>query len=163
MKSLIEYVVNENASNESNIGKMLDNVFQKNQNKLTRIIQSRQAHWDDNNNSWSREPMFLIAGPKNELIVGSNRDYSWLRWKYIKGKRDEIQGTFKNYNVKNDEGNVPNAVIGIYYDRHFELITSLEVFNKLYDIIDKNYEKYYNNLYESNELNEADFEEINID
>ena len=48
----------------------------------------------------------------------------------------------------NEDNEKPNSVIGIYYDRHFELITSLEVFYKLYDILDAEYEKYYNNLYE---------------
>ena len=61
---------------------------------------------------------------------------------------DEIKGTFKNYNLSDENNEKPNSVIGIYYDRHFELITSMEVFYKLYDILDAEYEKYYNNLYE---------------
>ena len=149
MKS-IKDIICEDASNESKLGKKFDNVFKKNQNKLTRIIQSRQEHWDDNKNDWSREPMFLIAGPKDELNVGMHRDYSWVRWKHMKGNKNEIKGTFKNYNMADPDTNAkPNSVIGIYYDRHFELITSLEVFYKLYDILDAEYEKHYNNLYEN--------------
>lgn len=149
MKS-IQDIIFEDAANESKLGKKFDNVFKKNQNKLTRIIQSRQEHWDDNKNDWSREPMFLIAGPKDELNVGLHRDYSWVRWKHMKGNKNEIKGTFKNYNMADPDTNVkPNSVIGIYYDRHFELITSLEVFYKLYDILDAEYEKHYNNLYEN--------------
>jgi hypothetical protein len=149
MKS-IQDIIFEDAANESKLGKKFDNVFKKNQNKLTRIIQSRQEHWDDNKNDWSREPMFLIAGPKDELNVGLHRDYSWVRWKHMKGNKNEIKGTFKNYNMTDPDTNVkPNSVIGIYYDRHFELITSLEVFYKLYDILDAEYEKHYNNLYEN--------------
>lgn len=151
MKSIQKYIC-EDAANESKLGKKFDNVFKKNQNKLTRIIQSRQEHWDDNKNDWSREPMFLIAGPKDELNIGLHRDYSWVRWKHMKGNKNEIKGTFKNYNMTDPDTNTkPNSVIGIYYDRHFELITSLEVFYKLYDILDAEYEKYYNNMYESNE------------
>ena len=47
MKS-IQDIIFEDAANESKLGKKFDNVFKKNQNKLTRIIQSRQEHWDDN-------------------------------------------------------------------------------------------------------------------
>ena len=149
MKS-IEQIPIENNNNvtETKLGKKFDNVFKKNQNKLTRIIQSRQDHWDANKNDWSREPMFLIAGPKGEMNVGKDRDYSWIRWKNMKGNKDEIKGTFKNYNLSDENNEKPNSVIGIYYDRHFELITSMEVFYKLYDILDAEYEKYYNNLYE---------------
>jgi hypothetical protein len=149
MKSIEQIPVeNEGNASESKLGKKFDNVFKKNQNKLTRIIQSRQDHWDANKNEWSREPMFLIAGPKGEMNVGKDRDYSWVRWKNMKGNKDEIKGTFKNYNLSDENNEKPNSVIGIYYDRHFELITSMEVFHKLYDILDAEYEKYYNNLYE---------------
>lgn len=153
MKSLTEYTNNQLINEDvdvSKIGEKIDNIFKKNQNKLTRIIQSRQEHWDADKTPWAREPMFLVAGPKNDFDLGSNRDYSWVRWKYMKGKRNEVQGTFKNYNVASgDDNSKPNSVIGIYYDRHFELITSMAVFNTIYDLLDKDYEKYYNNLYEN--------------
>ena len=153
MKSLLEYMVFEDANNESKMGKKIDNIFKKNPNKLAQIIQSRQEHWDADKNDWSREPMFLIAGPKDELNVGSNRDYSWVRWKFMKGHKDDIKGTFKNYNISDGEGSKPNSVIGIYYDRHFEIISSLDVFSKIYDLFDKEYDKHYNNMYENNENN----------
>lgn len=152
MKSIKEFIF-EDAANESKLGKKFDNIFKKNQNKLTRIIQSRQEHWDVNKTDWAREPMFLIAGPKGEMNIGSARDYSWVRWKHMKGNKGEIKGTFKNYNIADENNEKPNSVIGIYYDRHFELITSMEVFNQLYDVLDNEYEKYYNNLYE-HQINE---------
>lgn len=149
MKKLIEYVC-EDAANESRLGKKIDSIFKNNQNKLNQIIQSRQDHWDADKNDWSREPMFLVAGAKGALET-TGREYSWVRWKYMRGHKDDVQGTFKNYNINDAEGNKPNSVIGIFYDRHFELITSKAVFDKIYDLLDSDYSKYYNNLYEGTE------------
>lgn len=151
MKTINDYIntsINEDYADVKLIDKIND-IFRKNQNKLTRIIQARQDHWDANRLPWSREPMFLIAGPKDEFNIGKDRDYSWVRWKYMKGKKSEVNGTFKNYNIADEDNCKPNSVIGIYYDRHFELITSMNVFENIYDLLEKEYEKYYNNLYES--------------
>lgn len=138
----IYYYINEGLSSDntqSSVGKKIDNIINDHETTLMKMIKSRQERWDENKHSYSREPMFLIADPLYKKM-DSNRFYSWSRWKFIKDNRDKIKGTFKNYNVANEEGTKPNSVIGIYYDRKFEFITSLDVFNKICDILADEYD-----------------------
>ena len=137
------YYINENlssANNQTPIGQKIDNIISGHETKLMQMVKSRQERWDANKQPYSREPMFLVADPSYKKM-DSNRFYSWSRWKFIKDNRDKIKGTFKNYNVSNEEGTKPNSVIGIYYDRKFEFITSLDVFNKICDILAKEYDE----------------------
>lgn len=135
MKNITNYIIEGlNTSNESELGKKIDSIIKGHETKLAKMVSARQQRWDENKHSYSREPMFLIADPSYNKM-DSGRFYSWTRWKFIRHHIDEIKGTFKNYNVSNEEGTKPNSVIGIFYDRKFEFITSLEVFNKICDIL----------------------------
>lgn len=137
MKSIDLYITE--SDNSSKLGSKLDKILDKTQNKLSELIASREKNWDANKFSWSREPMFLIIDAHYDDF-GGERFKSWQRWIFIKGHKEEIKGTFKDYNVKNDKGMKPNSVIGIYYDRKFKFITSLNTFYELYDLLESEYE-----------------------
>jgi len=104
-------------------------------------IKKRSENWDLNKFEWSHEPMFLIADlnkvadnddERNEQI----RNLDWVRNKFL--SKYDIKGTISNYDLINDEGSKPCSVLGIFIDRQFYPIASLETFDKIKKILDEN-------------------------
>ena len=63
------------------------------------------------------------------------RDLEWARDKHIDTWKDKIKGTIDNYNVKNDDGDYEYCVLGIFVDRQFYPISSLDTMNKIIDLL----------------------------
>ena len=86
--------------------------------------------------------MFLIAasGIKKDFDSGEKvRDLHWVREKFFDTMLDSgrgLEGTLEDYNIANDVGDVPKAILGVYFDRQFYPITSLETYKKIREIIE---------------------------
>ena len=86
--------------------------------------------------------MFLIAGAgnKSEIEKGEkSRDLTWVRDKFFDSSLDSgrgVEGTLADYNISNDVGDVPKSVLGIYFDRQFYPITSLDSYKTIRKIIE---------------------------
>ena len=126
----------------SQLGKKIFKALGKDSSDIVSAILKRNERWDENKFEFSREPMFLVAGAsnKNKLDSGeTTRDLAWVREKFFDSSLDSdngIEGTLSDYNISNDEGDVPRSVLGIYFDRQFYPITSLETYKLIRDIIE---------------------------
>ena len=140
MKSLDSFIFENNQS--SNLGKKILNIIGKDSSDIVAAIIKRNERWDENKFEWSREPMFLVAdaASKADIERGEKvRLLSWVRKKFFKSALDfgeGIQGTLSDYNISNDVGDVPKSVLGIYFDRQFYPITSLDTYKTIRKIIE---------------------------
>jgi len=132
MKSIDTFICENNE--QSSLGKKILKVID---NNITQAIIKRTEKWDANKFEWSRDPMFLLITPEiTKVDTGERvRDLEWVRKKYIDTWKDRIKGTIDNYNVKNDVGDYEYCVLGIYFDRQFFPISSLDTMNKIIDLL----------------------------
>jgi len=132
MKSINEYITEgqEQSSIGKKIIKMLDG-------DIAQAIAKRMNNWDENKFEWSRDPMFLIADKDNNVEGEEHiRNLEWVRKKTAK-HYPNITGTINNYDIVNDEGDKPCSILGIFIDRTFFPIASLETYQKILDSIDE--------------------------
>lgn len=132
MKSIDTFICENNE--QSSLGKKILKVID---NNITQAIIKRTEKWDANKFEWSRDPMFLLITPEiTKVDTGERvRDLEWVRKKYIDTWKDRIKGTIDNYNIKNDVGDYEYCVLGIYVDRQFYPISSLDTMNKIIDLL----------------------------
>lgn len=134
MKSLDTFI-NE-SQDLSSLGKKILKEL-KNDGDIVDAILKRTENWDSNKFSWSREPMFLVASTGVELDIQNKekvRNLTWVRKKFFNVLLDTetgVQGTIANYNFANDEGVLPLSIIGIFFDRQFYPITSIETYKNI--------------------------------
>lgn len=131
MKSINKYINEgqEQSSLVKKIVKLLDG-------DISEAIAKRMNNWDENKFDWSRDPMFLIADEDNNIEGEEHvRNLEWVRKKTI--KHYNITGTISNYDIKNDEGAKPCSILGIFIDRSFFPIASIETYQKILDLIDE--------------------------
>ena len=135
MKSLDSYI-NE-SQQETSLGKKIIKLLD---GDIVEAIKKRTDNWDANRFEWSRDPMFLIISP--EKFKGDSkevfRELEWTREKYINTFKDKIKGTIDNYNIQNDSGEFDYCVLGIFVDRQFYPIASLESFNNIIKLLQEN-------------------------
>lgn len=142
MKKLNEFITEAKDDKFSAIGKKILSALGKDSSDIVSAIIKRNERWDENKFEWSRDPMFLIAGAGNKGQIDSGettRDLSFVRDKFFDTALDSgngIEGTLADYNISNDEGNVPKSVLGIYFDRQFYPITSLDTYKAIRKIIE---------------------------
>lgn len=144
MKAFNEFI-NE-SKDQSQLGKKILNMLGKDTSDIVTSILKRNERWDENKFDWTREPMFLIADESDKSRIESGeytRNLSWVRKKFFHTLdwNEGIKGTLADYNIEDDMGRVPQAVLGIYFDRQFFPITSLEVYKKIRKFIEENDEK----------------------
>jgi len=144
MKNLSGYIYENKEDHQSSLGKKIFNIIGKDSSDIVAAIMKRIENWDNNKLDWSREPMFLIANSANKRSIESGeqvRRLTWVRKKFFKSALDfgdGIQGTLSDYNIENEIGEVPLAVLGIFFDRQFFPITSLDVYHSIKEIIEQN-------------------------
>ena len=142
MKNLNDFIFEGN-DQSSSLGKKILNALDKDSNDIITAILKRNERWDENKFDWSREPMFLVVDPahKDDIDRGEKtRNLAWVRKKFFDSVLDAgsgIQGTLEDYNIEDNTGDVPHSVLGIYFDRQFYPITSLEVYRKIREIIEQ--------------------------
>lgn len=135
MKTINSFII-ENASNHSKYNKVVNAL----DNSISQAILKRTKAYDENRFDWSRDPMFLIAdkfGPENN---GENRvrDLRWVQIKFIDTYLEGpfmVNGTIDNYQLNDDSGQFPCSVLGIFIDRQFLPISTIESFKKIIDIL----------------------------
>ena len=131
MKSINEFIIE--AQEQSSLGKKIVKILD---GDIAEAISKRITNWDDNKFDWSRDPMFLIADEDNNIEGEEHvRNLEWVRKKTAK-HYDNITGTINNYDIKNDEGTKPCSVLGIFIDRSFFPIASIDTYKKILDIIE---------------------------
>ena len=140
MKNLNDFIFEDN--NQSSLGKKILSLIEKDNSDIVKAILKRTEKWDENKFDWTREPMFLIADKDSESWMAKEehvRLLTWVRKKFFHTLdwEDGIEGTLENYNIANDQGNVPKSVLGVYFDRQFYPITSLDVYNKIRNVIEQ--------------------------
>lgn len=134
MKSLDTFITE--SQDLSSLGKKILKEL-KNDGDIVDAILKRTENWDANKFSWSREPMFLVASSGIELDIQNKekvRNLTWVRQKFFNVLLDSetgVQGTIANYNFANDEGVLPLSVIGIFFDRQFYPITSIDTYKNI--------------------------------
>jgi len=131
MKGFNEFI-NE-SQEQSKLGKKIIKLLD---GDIIQAILKRQQNWDENKFKFSREPMFLIADLDKESNDTEHvRNMDWVHKKFISGYQKQITGTMANYDILNDKGEKPCSVLGIFVDRQFFPIVSLETFNKILEIL----------------------------
>ena len=132
MKSLDSFICENNE--QSSLGKKILKLID---NNITQAIIKRTENWDANKFEWSHDPMFLLITPEKTKKDSEEtfRDLEWARDKYIDAWKDKVKGTIDNYNVKNDDGDYEYCVLGIFVDRQFFPISSLDNMNKIIDLL----------------------------
>ena len=140
MKGFNEFI-NE-SQEQSKLGKKILNLLSKDTSDIVTYILKRNERWDENKFDWTREPMFLIADESDKSRIESGeytRNLSWVRKKFFHtlDLNDGIKGTLSDYNIADDIGRVPKSVLGIYFDRQFYPITSLDVYKKIRQFIEE--------------------------
>ena len=140
MKGFNEFI-NE-SQEQSKLGKKILNLLSKDTSDIVTSILKKTEKWDENKFDWSREPMFLIADEDSKINIDNGewtRNLVWVRKKFFNVLDDGngIQGTLENYNIADDIGRVPKSVLGIYFDRQFYPITSLDVYKKIRQFIEE--------------------------
>lgn len=146
MKSLSEFINESSKDSESSvIGKKILNALHKDSSDIVSAIIKRTEKWDENKFEWSREPMFLIAESGNINVKNdageSVRNLNWIRKKFFDTSLEgetSVSGTLSNYNITNDVGDLPLSVLGVFFDRQFFPITSIDTYNTIKNIIDSN-------------------------
>ena len=141
MKKFNEFI-NESKEQQSKLGKKILNLLSKDTSDIVTAVLKKTERWDENKFDWSREPMFLVADEDNESWMSKAehiRSLTWVRKKFFDGLDwgKGIQGTLENYNIANDSGDFPKSVLGIYFDRQFYPITSLDVYKKIRQFIEE--------------------------
>lgn len=131
MKSINEFIIE--AQEQSSLGKKIVKLLD---GDIAEAISKRMTNWDDNKFDWSRDPMFLIADEDSNVEGEEHvRNLEWVRKKTAK-HYENVTGTIANYDIKNDEGTKPCSVLGIFIDRSFFPIASIETYRKILDIIE---------------------------
>lgn len=131
MKTFNEFIneSQEQSKLDKKIIKLLDG-------DIIQAIIKRQQNWDENKFKFSREPMFLIAdldsNPNDQEHI---RNLDWIHKKFARGYRKQITGTMANYDILNDDGDKPCSVLGIFLDRQFYPIVSLDTFDKILNLL----------------------------
>lgn len=143
MQKLIDFIQESKSNELSSLGKKILNVLGKDSSDIVTAILKRTERWDENKFDWSREPMFLIAESGNINVKNDSnesvRNLSWVRKKFFDTSLDfgnGVEGTLSNYNITNDVGDLPLSVLGVYFDRQFYPITSLDIYKKIRELID---------------------------
>lgn len=132
MKSLDSFICENNE--QSSLGKKILKLID---NNIAQAIIKRTEKWDANKFEWSHDPMFLIIAPSTSVAEGEEtyRELMWTREKYIDSFKDKIKGTIDNYNVKNSDGDYDYCILGIFVDRQFFPISSIDNMNKIIDLL----------------------------
>ena len=142
MQTLGEFIQESKDNKFSQLGKKIFNALGKDSSDIVAAILKRNEKWDENKFDFSHDPMFLIAGAgnKSEIENGEKtRDLAWVREKFFDSSLDTgrgVEGTLADYNISNDVGDVPKSVLGIYFDRQFYPITSLDTYKTIRKIIE---------------------------
>ena len=142
MKKLNEFIHESKDDKFSALGKKIFSALGKDSSDIVAAILKRNEKWDENKFDFSHDPMFLIAGAgnKSEIEKGEkSRDLAWVRDKFFDSSLDSgrgVEGTLADYNISNDVGDVPKSVLGIYFDRQFYPITSLDTYKTIRKIIE---------------------------
>lgn len=132
MKSLDSFICEDNE--QSSLGKKIIKLID---NNIAQAILKRTENWDNNKFEWSRDPMFLIMSEEKMKTDSEEtyRDLNWVRDKYIDAWQNKINGTIDNYNVKNNDGEYECCVLGIFVDRQFFPISSLDTMDNIIDLM----------------------------
>lgn len=132
MKNIDEFI-NE-SKDQSAIGKKIAKLLD---GDIINAIMKRMTNWDENKFEWSREPMFLIAD--KDININSKehvRNMEWIRAKTAK-HYPQITGTINNYDLLNDDGDKNRSVLGIFMDRSFFPISSIDTFKNIIDLLNE--------------------------
>jgi len=138
MEHISEFI-SESKSKESLVEEILNAL----DGDIVQAIVKRTKNYDENKMPWSREPMFLIAEKEqqsdDDATEKVSRTMSWKRISfmdlYADGSEYEVKGTIDDYNIKSDVGEYPCSVLGVYVDRQFLPICSIESFKRVVNIL----------------------------
>lgn len=127
MKSLNNFIFESN--DISSTGKKILSILSKDESDIIKAIIDKNQKWDNNKFDWSHDPMFLIS---------KNNELKWTRKKFFDTTLVNVTGTFADQNsVANENGEYPVNVLGVYFDRQFYPITSLDTFNKIKELLEQ--------------------------